>query len=83
MQVGKLRCWNRLGIRATVTPLWLAASLNRVDIMKTLLARGASVSYFDEQRRTALHAAAIYGQSGAVELLVSAGADTNATDCTG
>ena len=82
-QPGKFRCWNRLGIRNTITPLWLAAALNRLDIMKTLLQRGACCAYADEFRRTALHAAAQHGHSGAVELLLDNGADANATDNNG
>jgi ankyrin repeat protein len=64
------------------TPLWLAASLGRADIMKALAAKGANPS-IDKDGTTALMAAIGNNErrsAEAVKVLLEIGADVNAPD---
>jgi len=60
-------------------PIHRAAGSNSVDIIEYLLQQGALVDQVDNNRRTALHWAAISGHTAAGRCLVSAGADILAT----
>ena len=57
------------------TPLHLG--VKTPEISKMLVNHGASVSQRDKYGDTALHAAAAFGQSASVEVLLDAGADVN------
>ncbi|KAK0663642.1 Serine/threonine-protein phosphatase 6 regulatory ankyrin repeat subunit C [Lasiodiplodia hormozganensis] len=62
------------------TALHIMAELGRVDAVRALLKRKASVESKDMFGETPLHYAAENGEYKIVELLVRAGADINATD---
>ena len=57
------------------TPLHLAAALNRLKIMRDLLALGASLEIRNEQGMTPLGVAVYYGNVSAVKILVQRGAN--------
>jgi serine/threonine protein kinase len=63
-----------------ITPLLLAASLNRKDMTEILLERGAEVNAKDSLGRTALHVAVSRRHSEVAELLLTEGADANVKD---
>lgn len=50
------------------------------EILKALAAHGADVDALDSENYTALHHAAMLGNSGSVNALVEAGADVGATN---
>lgn len=62
------------------TALRKAASLGRLESIKWLLAKGASVSVRDDQMATPLALAAIHHDVEVVSVLVAHGADVNAPD---
>lgn len=58
--------------------LYEAAASGQAAMVKFLIARGADVTFKDQQDQTPLMAAAIAGQAEIVELLAAEGADVNA-----
>jgi ankyrin repeat protein len=66
----------------TATSLHIAAALGRVEIARSLIARGASVHAIDAHSWTPLHHAASQGQTQMVETLLYSGANPNAVDLT-
>ena len=57
-----------------------AAEDDNVETMKTLLQQGASPDQRNGKKVPALHFTAIYGNRGAAQLLLNAGADVHAKD---
>jgi ankyrin repeat protein len=67
------------GELADITPLFLAAQNNRLDVLKLLIAAGADVNVACDDGSTPLHAAAENGHAGVVSALIAtAGVDLNA-----
>jgi len=66
-----------------VTPLHIACALGHTDLMRMLLARGASTKYKDPRKRTVLHYAVLHGHTEALKILLAAGAKTTSQDETG
>lgn len=66
-----------------LTPLNLAAAGNSLELVRLLLAAGASSAATDAQQRTALHHAASGNSSAAIPSLVAAGCPAEAADCHG
>ena len=64
----------------TAKPLHIAAYMGHADIIRMLLAYGASVDGEDESLRTPLHHAAAEGRTSLIQLLLDAGANANALD---
>ena len=62
------------------TPLMIAVSNRRMNLVELLLAGGASVSAPTSYGATALHMAASRGMTGTILALLEAGADANAAD---
>ncbi|MBX3395381.1 MAG: ankyrin repeat domain-containing protein [Phycisphaerae bacterium] len=69
--------------RGQWTALHMAAFANRLEMAKVLLARGARVGVGNDYGETALFLAAREGHIGMIRLLVSHGADINATPKSG
>ncbi|MFQ5993866.1 MAG: ankyrin repeat domain-containing protein [Acidiferrobacterales bacterium] len=65
------------------TALMLAASHNRIDLMRKLLGAGARVNIENQRGGTALMYAAVTGDPAPMRLLLSHGAAVNATSDTG
>jgi ankyrin repeat protein len=67
--------------------LWTAIALDRVDAVRSMAARDATLlgarMTRNQHRRTALHHAAAKNRPRVVRLLIDLGADPNATDATG
>jgi ankyrin repeat protein len=67
--------------------LWTAIALDRVDAVRGMVARDATLlgarMTRNQHRRTALHHAAAKNRPRIVRLLIDLGADLNATDATG
>ena len=61
-----------------LTPLHVAAMLDRTNEAQALLAHGADIKARDSFGDTPLHTAALFGQPRMVELLIKAGADLDA-----
>jgi ankyrin repeat protein len=61
-------------------PIHDAAEAGKVDVVRRLLAEGTDVDTRSETGITALQAAAIWGHSDVAEVLLSKGADPNATE---
>ena len=62
------------------TPLIFAAANGRADCVAALLRWGADVDSLSQDKQSALHAAAFYGQLDCARLLVEAGADRSLRD---
>lgn len=62
------------------TPLCITASTNQVDMMVSLIDKGASVDSRSDFESTPLHCAVQYKQKQAAELLVNRGCHLNAQD---
>jgi hypothetical protein len=62
------------------TALHIAASWERLDIMKLLILKGAKLEEVNSAGGTPLHWAARYGKSESVKVLVESGANVNALD---
>ena len=65
------------------TPLHEAAGRGKIEAVKLLIARGASIEATDEDKGTPLHTAAANGQAVAVDLLLAKGAKVDSVDNTG
>jgi ankyrin repeat protein len=67
--------------------LWTAIALDRVDVVRSMIAHDATLvgarMTRNQHRRTALHHAAAKNRPRMVRLLIDLGADPNATDATG
>lgn len=70
-------------IHAERTPLHEAAALNRAEIMKLLIERGADVDARDENGATPLHLAATRRSIDAIDILLDAGASIDPTNIAG
>uniref|UniRef100_A0A7S3DG35 SAM domain-containing protein n=1 Tax=Palpitomonas bilix TaxID=652834 RepID=A0A7S3DG35_9EUKA len=66
-----------------VTAVMAAASRKRVKLVETLIASGADIHAEDEQGRTALHVAAMFGCARCIELLAEEGGDMQKADDSG
>ncbi|EGD80904.1 hypothetical protein PTSG_11747 [Salpingoeca rosetta] len=66
-----------------VTPLHIACAIGQAEIVRMLLARGASTKYKDPRKRTCLHFAVIHGHREVVSLLLASGMKTTSQDDTG
>ncbi len=62
------------------TPFTIAASLSRLDVMKTLAQKGANIDLRGQDGRTPLMIASLQGNLAVVSFLVRLGADINAQD---
>ena len=62
------------------TALHIAASWERIDIMRLLISRGASLNAVNSAGGTPLHWAARYGKIESIHVLATAGADMNILD---
>jgi ankyrin repeat protein len=72
------------GEDAGMTPMFLAAQENRLDVVKLLIAAGVDVNTARAEGATPLHAAAHNGHAGVVSVLLeTAGADMNAASTDG
>lgn len=76
---GNLASVNRLTPEGQA-PLHIAAGNGSVDIMQSLIKRGAQIDIINSSKQTPLHWAAWNNQAQAVALLISQGADITATD---
>ena len=63
-----------------LTALIHACSLNRFDVAKALIHRGALVNYQNKYLRTAAHYAASIGSAQCIRLLLDNGADMGVVD---
>lgn len=63
-----------------IPPIWRAAELGRVKIVKLLLDYGASAEARDKSKRTPIFAAALKGHFNTLKLLLEAGADVDSRD---
>ncbi|CAN0295604.1 unnamed protein product, partial [Ectocarpus sp. 12 AP-2014] len=61
-------------------PLYLAAIMGYLDVLKVFLQHGADVNRFRTAGATLLHTAANHKDVGVVEALIAAGADLEAED---
>lgn len=62
------------------TPLHVAAFLNHVDVVKTLLEAEANIHAYDKQHQTPLHLAVTRQHADTVNALVNAGASLSVRD---
>lgn len=66
------------------TPLNLAIHLNKIELVKFLLSKGAEINYArNEYGTTALHVAAQWGRIELVKFLISKGADIHISNNAG
>ena len=63
------------GYKEGFTSLHLAVRSNSTEIVKSLIAAGATVDIQDDRCETSLHKAAIYGHTDTVKELIEAGAN--------
>jgi ankyrin repeat protein len=64
---------------AGITPLFMAAQTNRLEVVKLLIAAGADVNMVRVDGKFPFHIAAQNGHADVVELLIAAGANVHAT----
>jgi len=65
------------------TPLGAAASQDKVEVARVLIAHGATVDAKDDRERTPLHNAAFIGSAAVAALLLDFNANVEARDCDG
>jgi len=65
------------------SPLYLAATLNQIEMMKELIKSGADVNLVDYEEKSALHYAAANGLGDVIKLLVDNKADVALKDSDG
>ncbi len=71
------------GFQGKRTPLHLATVNKHVPVIATLIDSGANVNAQDNLGKSAMHYAALEGQTTILEILLSRNADPNIVDCNG
>jgi len=65
------------------SPVFLAAMMDKTDVIEYLAKHGANLESTSNQGFTAMHFAALSGKTDVIKCLAALGADANAGDCVG
>ncbi|MCR9295693.1 MAG: ankyrin repeat domain-containing protein [bacterium] len=68
------------GVSWTERNIWFAAATDNLPVLEAELKRGVSIDVRSEEAYTPLHVASVFGQTAAVELLLSQNADVSLAD---
>ena len=76
----KMAGLNEAGVMITLTPLQMAVGTGNVEVLRALIAAGASTDVTSYNRLTLLHLAARTGEASSIEVLLESGASHMSLD---